>query len=192
MGVGASEERVVYDAEWEERAKQEAARLRRVREDRMLRGDSTYVRSFVANGRPMRTAPGRSPYIDPLSADEDFDDPYRYEQRRQEDRQSFFQEGPPVTKARNRAARQYAADGAGGRTRRRAAYTGSPEEDMFESFSDEYESEQTARAAWLQPDAFSAASRAPQYQMSLQFVVPHTMPQSLVTIALMRGSRQPV
>lgn len=158
MGIGDSEERVVYDAEWEERARQEAARLQRVREDRMLRGDSTYVRSFVANGRPMR-GPGRSPLIDPLSADDDFDDVYRSDRRRQDDRSSFFQEGPPVTKARNRAARQYAADGAGGRTRRRAAYTGSQEEDMFESFSDEYESEQAARAAWLQPDEENEAGR---------------------------------
>ena len=153
MGVGASEERVVYDAEWEERARQEAARLQRVREDRMLRGDSTYVRSFVANGRPMRTAPGRSPYIDPLSADEDFDDPYRYEQRRQEDRQSFFQEGPPVTKARNRAGRQRTGS-ADGRTDLRRVYGDryTADEDVFESFSDEYESEKTAKAAWLQPD----------------------------------------
>jgi hypothetical protein len=158
MGIGDSEERVVYDAEWEERARQEAARLQRVREDRMLRGDSTYVRSFVANGRPMR-GPGQSPLIDPLSSDEDFDDPYRYDRRRQDDRQSFFQEGPPVTKARNRAGRQNAADGAGGRTRRRTDYTGSPEEDMFDSFSDSYESEQAARAAWLQPDENSDAGK---------------------------------
>lgn len=158
MGIGDSEERVVYDAEWEERARQEAARLQRVREDRMLRGDSTYVRSFVANGRPMR-GPGRSPLIDPLSADDDFDDVYRNDRRRQDDRSSFFQEGPPVTKARNRAGRQNAADGAGGRTRRRAAYAASPEEDVFDSFSDAYESEQTARAAWLQPDEGNEAGR---------------------------------
>lgn len=152
MGIGASEERVVYDAEWEERARQEAARLQRVREDRMLRGDSTYVRSFVANGRPMRGGAIRSPYIDPLSADEDFDNPYRYEQKKQEDRQSFFQEGPPVTKARNRAGRQRNTGSAGGRTEHRTAYGDSPEEDMFDSFSDSYESEQAAKAAWLQPD----------------------------------------
>ena len=160
MGIGASEERVVYDAEWEERARQEAARLQRVREDRMLRGDSTYVRSFVAGGRPMRTAPGRSPYIDPLSADEDFDDPYRYEQRRQEDRQSFFQEGPPVAKARNRAGRQRTGS-AGGRTDLRKVYGDrfDSDEDVFESFSDEYESEQAAKAAWLQPDEENASGK---------------------------------
>ena len=160
MGVGDSEERVVYDAEWEERARQEAARLQRVREDRMLRGDSTYVRSFVSNGRPMR-GPGRSPYIDPLSADEDFDDPYRYEQRRQEDRQSFFQEGPPVTKERNRASRQRNIGGAGGRTDLRRVYGDGylSDEDAFESFSDEYETAQAAKAAWLQPDEENASGR---------------------------------
>ena len=160
MGVGASEERVVYDAEWEERARQEAARLQRVREDRMLRGDSTYVRSFVANGMPMR-GPGRSPYIDPLSADEDFDDPYRYEQRRQEDRQSFFQEGPPAAKGRNSAGRQRVTGRAGGRTDLRKVYGDryASDEDVFESFSDEYETEQTTRAAWLQPDEENASGK---------------------------------
>ena len=159
MGVGDSEERVVYDAEWEERARQEAARLQRVREDRMLRGDSTYVRSFVAGGRPMRGGAVRSPYIDPLSADEDLDDPYRYAQKKQEDRQSFFQEGPPAAKERNRAGRQHSAGSAGGRTDRRMTYGDQPEEEMFESFSDSYESEQAARAAWLQPDEENAAGK---------------------------------
>ena len=161
MGVGASEERVVYDAEWEERARQEAARLQRVREDRMLRGDSTYVRSFVANGRPMRGGQGRSPYIDPLSDDEDFDNTYRYEQRRQDDRQSFFQEGPPAAKARNRAGRQRNVGGAGGRTDLRRVYGDgyASQEDVFDSFSDEYEREQAAKAAWLQPDEPNASGK---------------------------------
>ena len=151
MGVGDSEERVVYDAEWEERARQEAARLQRVREDRMLRGDSTYVRSFVANGRQMR--PGRSPFIDPLSADDDFDEVYRYGQGRQDDNRPFFQEGPPVNQARNRAGRQRNAGSAGGRTEYMAPRRGgSREDDVFESFSDSYERAEEARAAWLQPD----------------------------------------
>ena len=151
MGVGAAEERVVYDAEWEERARQEAARLQRVREDRMLRGDSTYVRSFVANGRTMR--PGRSPFIDPLSADDDFDDPYRYDRNRPDDRKPFFQEGPPVTQARNRANRQRNTGNAGGRTNRRPMNGGyDPDDETFDSFSDAYEREQAAKAAWLQPD----------------------------------------
>ncbi|MBQ6067745.1 MAG: hypothetical protein IJK89_13115 [Clostridia bacterium] len=158
MGVGAAEERVVYDAEWEERARQEAARLQRVREDRMLRGDSTYVRSFVANGRTMR--PGRSPFIDPLSADDDFDDPYRYERNRQDDRKSFFQEGPPVTQARNRANRQRNTGNAGGRTNRRPMNGGyDPDDEAFESFSDAYEREQAAKAAWLQPDEENASGK---------------------------------
>ena len=158
MGVGAAEERVVYDAEWEERARQEAARLQRVRDDRMLRGDSTYVRSFVAGGRTMR--PGRSPYIDPLSADDDFDEPYRYDRNRQEDRKPFFQEGPPVTQARNRANRQHNTGSAGGRTNRRPMDGGyDPDDETFESFSDAYEREQTARAAWLQPDEENASGK---------------------------------
>lgn len=158
MGVGAAEERVVYDAEWEERARQEAARLQRVREDRMLRGDSTYVRSFVANGRTMR--PGRSPFIDPLSADDDFDDPYRYDRNRQDDRKPFFQEGPPATQARNRANRQRNTGSAGGRTNRRPMNGGyDPDDEMFESFSDAYEREQEAKAAWLQPDEENASGK---------------------------------
>lgn len=160
MGVGASEERVVYDAEWEERAKQEAARLRRVREDRMLRGDSTYVRSFVTNGRPMRGA-GRSPYIDPLSADEDFDDPYRNDRIRQEGRQSFFLEGPPAAKERNRAARQRNAEGPGGRTEYRKGYGGARrvDEDGFESFSEEEPEALPPRPEWLQPEEASPDGR---------------------------------
>ena len=153
IGVGDSEERVVYDAEWEERARQEAARLQRVREDRMLRGDSTYVRSFVANGRQMR--PARSPLIDPLSADEDFDDPYRYEQRRQDDnKKPFFQEGPPASQGRSRAGRQRNTGSAGGRTEYRTSrrIDAPQDDDVFESFSDSYEKAEEARAAWMQPD----------------------------------------
>ena len=158
MGVGDSEERVVYDAEWEERARQEAARLQRVREDRMLRGDSTYVRSFVAGGRPMR---GRSPFIDPLSSDDDFDDNYRGDQRRQNDGNSFFQEGPPVRQARNRAGRQRNTGSAGGRTgSARMMRDGNPgREDVFESFSDSYEKAERSRAAWMQPDEEISSGR---------------------------------
>lgn len=64
MGVGESEERVVFDADWEERAKEEAAKREAIRRDNMLRGDSAYVRSFVTGGR---SAPVNSAYIDPLS-----------------------------------------------------------------------------------------------------------------------------
>ncbi len=156
MGVGDSEERVVYDAEWEERAREEAARLQRVREDRMLRGDSTYVRSFVAGGRPMR---GRSPFIDPLSADDDFDDPYRGDARRQNGGNSFFQEGPPARQARNKAGRQRGS--AGGRTgsARTAPRGAGGREDVFESFSDSYEMAERSRAAWMQPDDESSSGR---------------------------------
>ena len=158
MGVGDSEERVVYDAEWEERARQEAARLQRVREDRMLRGDSTYVRSFVSGGRPMR---GRSPFIDPLSPDDDFDEPYRPDRRRQNDGDSFFQEGPPARQTRNKAGRQRSTGAVSGRTgSARTARSGNPgREDVFESFSDSYESAERSRAAWMQPDDGSSSGR---------------------------------
>lgn len=108
MGVGAAEERVVFDADWEEKAKKEAARLQRVREDRMLRGDSAYARAFVAGGRPMidplsdtvssRTNPA---YIDPLSDDDDFPPQSLYLQG---GRQPFFSAGFPANQERNNAA----------------------------------------------------------------------------------------
>lgn len=74
MGVGESEERVVFDADWEETARQEAAKREAIRRDNMLRGDSVYARSFVSGGRPMADGgvprPAVNPaYIDPLSDD---------------------------------------------------------------------------------------------------------------------------
>lgn len=70
MGVGESEERVVFDADWEERARQEAAKREAIRKENMLRGDSTYARMFVSGGT-MRAHPANPAYIDPLS-DDDF------------------------------------------------------------------------------------------------------------------------
>lgn len=71
MGVGESEERVVFDADWEEKAKEEAARREAIKRDNMLRGDSAYARSFVAGGRPMTGPVSVNPaYIDPLSDDD--------------------------------------------------------------------------------------------------------------------------
>ena len=71
MGVGESEERVVFDADWEERAKEEAAKREAIKRDNMLRGDSLYARSFVAGGRPMNGPVSVNPaYIDPLSDDD--------------------------------------------------------------------------------------------------------------------------
>lgn len=69
MGVGASEERVVFDADWEERAKKEAARREKIRRENMLKGDSTYVRSFrfsSAEDAYYRQPNVNSAYIDPL------------------------------------------------------------------------------------------------------------------------------
>lgn len=117
MGVGDSEERVVYDAEWEEKAKQEAARLERVRQDRMLRGDSTYVRSFVTRGahHPVYKSPFvdqpsgvNSAYIDPLSDDDDMYEPDEPYEGSRSGKKSFFPEGF--------SAAQENSDAAGGRT----------------------------------------------------------------------------
>ena len=77
MGVGEAEERVVFDADWELKAKQEAAEREAHRRENMLRGDSAYARSFVAGGRPIggmsRSVPVNPAYIDPLT-----DDDFRY------------------------------------------------------------------------------------------------------------------
>ena len=49
-----------------------------------------------------------------------------------------------------------------------------------------------SRSACVRPAAFIASTRAaPQYHGSFQFVPSQSMPQSLVTIAFTRGSRQP-
>lgn len=74
MGVGESEERVVFDADWEERAKQDAARREALRRENMLRGDSVYARSFVTgsaygDGSAQRVSVNPA-YIDPLSDDD--------------------------------------------------------------------------------------------------------------------------
>lgn len=111
MGVGASEQRVVFDADWEETAKKEAARLERVRQDRLLRGDSAYARTFVAGGMYMPqqnqyiNAPGANPsYIDPLSKDEDFENPAQNAQYYSSQKKSFFPEGFSVVQRNSVAA----------------------------------------------------------------------------------------
>ena len=112
MGVGAAEERVIYDADWEETAKREAARLERVRRERMLRGDSPYARSFSNPGAYM---PGRSyyadppqqsgsEYIDPLSRDADFEDSREGSQYYSSSKKTFFPEGFSVTQKNNTAS----------------------------------------------------------------------------------------
>ena len=73
MGVGASEERVVYDADWEEKAKREAARREKVRRENMLRGDSAYARSFRFSSAEEGYRPPNvnAAYIDPLDDSRD-------------------------------------------------------------------------------------------------------------------------
>lgn len=107
VGVGASEQRVVYDADWEESAKIEAARRERVRQDRMLRGDSAYARSFVTR-EPYYNVPSlyyvqqpASPYIDPLSRDADLERPDQNSQYFSSTKKPFFPEGFSVIQKNN-------------------------------------------------------------------------------------------
>ncbi len=99
MGTGAAEERVIYDADWEETARKEAQRLQRVRQDRMLRGDSAYARSFAAGGNYTRNnsyinnPEPASEYIDPLSNDADFERVSENSQYYSSSKKSFFPEG---------------------------------------------------------------------------------------------------
>lgn len=111
MGVGASEQRVVFDADWEETAKKEAQRLERVRQDRLLRGDSAYSRTFIAGGiyMPQQNQyvqnPNANPlYIDPISRDEDFENPQQNSQYYSSQKKSFFPEGFSVVQKNNVAA----------------------------------------------------------------------------------------
>lgn len=115
MGVGEAEERVVYDADWEEKAKKEAARLERVRQDNMLRGDSAWARSFVSGGIPMSSRvptavkrPAVNPaYIDPLSDDTAGDISFaqhKAEAQEKKEKKSFFQEGFSATQIKSNVA----------------------------------------------------------------------------------------
>jgi|GEM_PF-950428 len=114
-GVGESEQRVVFDADWEDQAKEEAKRIEKLRRSNMLRGDSQYARDFQFT-RAQKYASSRTPYpelIDPLEEDLDpgtrevysadggassrFIDPLsgQSDDRESEDKQkkSFFREG---------------------------------------------------------------------------------------------------
>lgn len=133
IGSGASEERVIYDAEWEETARKEAQRLQRVRQDRMLRGDSTYARSYysdpaayarspyMVNPYVQDTAPA-SEYIDPLSRDDDFERVNENSQFYSSSKKSFFPEGFSAAQRNN-----YASGGKTERTRSlRSDFAGAP------------------------------------------------------------------
>lgn len=140
MGSGEAEERVVYDASWEEQAKKDAAKREARRRDAALMGDSAYVRSFVSGGMPMANRgstaekrPAVNPrFIDPLSEYEP-ERPVRTpvasvpktEERQEEkvnnseksDKQnSFFQDGFSVRSGNSAAAdgKTYGASPSGG------------------------------------------------------------------------------
>lgn len=110
MGVGASEERVIFDADWEETAKKEAQRLERVRQDRMLRGDSAYARSFGGmsayprNNYYVQDSAPASEYIDPLSMDEDFEGVNQNSEYYSSSKKSFFPEGFSAAQRNNNAS----------------------------------------------------------------------------------------
>ncbi len=78
MGYGEEEERVVYDASWEEQAKKDAAKREARRRNAALMGDGAYARSFVSGGMPManrsstadRGNSANRRYVDPLDDDD--------------------------------------------------------------------------------------------------------------------------
>ena len=108
MGVGDSEERVVFDADWEEKAKKEAARREKIRRENMLRGDSAYVRSFRFSSAEEGYRPPNvnAAYIDPLddSGDVSYFTDRRPEKRTRQDEAdesdgaSFFRKVFPKSK----------------------------------------------------------------------------------------------
>lgn len=177
MGSGEAEERVVYDAAWEEQAKKDAAKREARRRDAALMGDSAYARAFVSGGMPMAnrgsTAAGRnavnSRFIDPLSEDEPakFDrraainaskTEERYEEKvndsdRSDNKNSFFQDGFSVKSGNSAAAdgKTYGAARAGGMSAAASEKT----ETSFNTSTASAKSNGTASSA---PVASSAAS----------------------------------
>ena len=113
MGVGESEERVVFDAEWEAKAKKEAARLEKVRRENMLKGDSANTRSFrFSSADESYGRPNINPsYIDPLDDSRDVplyssrsgSDGQGYRQSGGRNDSSFFPEGFSESQRRNNA-----------------------------------------------------------------------------------------
>lgn len=108
IGSGASEERIVYDADWENKAKQEAERLKRYSETNPYTEQKS--RSFVAGGEDLSRNSYRpvieqssSPFVDPISEDDDFDR-YWARQYEQNQKKSFFQEGLRANRSRNDTA----------------------------------------------------------------------------------------
>ena len=151
MGSGASEQRVVYDADWEEKAKKEAARMQRVREDRMLRGDSAYIRGFVAGGRPYQPAPV-SPYVDPLADDDDIYSP-EYQRGAVDNPNPFFHSGPTVK--RNNGAESGRTESDVQRSRQRMT-----DERTLDSFASSYERASSAQMSWMEVEDKSRRKKA--------------------------------
>ena len=157
MGIGEAEQRVVFDADWEEKAKEEAARLERVRQDRMLRGDSAYARTFVAGGMYMSqrnryvNAPSSgSLYIDPLSRDEDFETADTNSEYFNHDKKPFFPEGFSVIPRSNGSAYGKTARAARSSKAVSAKTQEKIDENTYESFARSHEKAEKARTSWLE------------------------------------------
>ncbi len=157
MGIGEAEQRVVFDADWEEKAKEEAARLERVRQDRMLRGDSAYARTFVAGGmymsqrnRYVNEPSSGSLYIDPLSRDEDFETADTNSEYFNHDKKPFFPEGFSVIPRSNGSAYGKTARAARSSKAVSAKTQGKIDEKTYESFARSHERAEKARTSWLE------------------------------------------
>lgn len=196
MGIGEAEQRVVFDADWEEKAKEEAARLERVRQDRMLRGDSAYARTFVAGGmymsqrnRYVNEPSSGSLYIDPLSRDEDFETADTNSEYFNHDKKPFFPEGFSVIPRSNGSAYGKTARAAKSSKAVSVKTQGKIDENTYESFARSHERAEKARTSWLEVEdkndrkkkrslfgkksrSGSAEKRKTEYSAPLKITVP--------------------
>lgn len=172
MGVGASEERVVFDADWEDKAKQEAAERESFRRESMPHSGSDYTRGFVTGGKTMdshtgygvRKPLGETTLIDPLSDDRELDRaaamkpvPARKtalnrterkepEMDSTEEKKSFFQEGFPAEKINDNSAA--GGETAAVRSAENAAIKAQSGEKVVSSLSSSDEKETEFRERW--------------------------------------------
>jgi len=108
IGSGASEERVVFDSDWEGKAKEEADRAKRYYQNNPY-VDRPTNNGFVAGGQDLSRQSYRpvieqstSPFVDPISEDADFER-YWARQYEQNHKKSFFQEGLRVNQGNKTA-----------------------------------------------------------------------------------------
>ncbi len=172
MGYGEEEERVVYDASWEEQAKKDAAKREARRRSAALMGDGAYARSFVSGGMPManrsstadRNNSANRRYIDPLDDDDTPPQPVRASAReisklreREEEKvrnseksdkqNSFFQDG-----FSERSGNPAAADG--------KTYDASSREASYKAASEKSENTENTRNTTNTTNTTRSASSA--------------------------------